>query len=96
RLLYSRAEVSRLAVLRVESRGDRMLAGFAIGALLGGGLGYLAAANCGGSDQCDLAGLAIPFGGIFGGLIGTVAGLFSAYKWTPVPPEAVNIQLPPS
>lgn len=88
RLLYSRTEVSRLALLRVESRGDRMIAGFAIGALVGGGLGYLSAATCKGGDKCDLAGLAIPFGGIFGGLIGTAAGLFSAYKWTPIPPDA--------
>jgi hypothetical protein len=85
RLLYSRTEISRLAVLRVESRGDRMIAGLAIGTLVGGGLGYLAAATCKGGDRCDGAVLAIPFGAIFGGLVGTAAGLFSAYKWTPVP-----------
>jgi hypothetical protein len=88
RLLYSRAEVSRLAVLRVESRGDRMIAGLAIGTLVGGGLGYLLASNCNNGDTCDLAALDVPIGAIFGGLVGTAAGLFSAYKWTPVTLDA--------
>jgi hypothetical protein len=87
RLTYSRTEVSHLAVLRPEARGDRFLAGLLIGALAGGGLGYIAASTCGGGEKCDLAGLAIPFGAIVGGLFGGVAGVLSAYRWQPVGPD---------
>lgn len=88
RLQYSRSEINHLDVLRVEGRGDRFFTGLFIGALVGGGLGYLSAHTCGGGDQCDLAALAIPFGVISGGLIGGVAGFLTAYKWHPVPSDA--------
>lgn len=87
RLTYSRTEVSHLAVLRPEGRGTRFLAGLLIGSLVGGGLGYLSASNCGGGEKCDLAGLAVPFGAIFGGLFGGAVGVFSAYKWQPIAPD---------
>jgi hypothetical protein len=83
-MFYSRAEINHLEVLRVEGRGDRFIGGLLIGALVGGGLGYLSAHSCGGGDQCDLAGLAVPFGAIGGGLMGGVIGVFTAYRWYPI------------
>lgn len=84
RLGYARAEVNHLAVASPYNRGDRTLAGLGLGALIGGSLGYLSAASCHGGDQCDLAALAVPFGGIAGAILGAAVGFMTAYRWMPV------------
>ena len=84
RLRYSRAEINDLAVFRPVNRGDRFIGGLAIGAVIGGGLGYLSSRGCRTYEKCDLAALAVPLGAIFGGLFGGVIGFIGAYRWEPV------------
>jgi hypothetical protein len=84
RLLYGRAEVAKLDVYRTYARGEHIFYGTVFGAAIGGALGYLSAATCGGGDKCDLAGLAIPFGAISGAIVGSIVGIATAYKWQPV------------
>ena len=87
RLRYTRAEINDLAVFRPVNRGDRLIGGFAIGAVIGAGLGYLSARSCRTYERCDLAALNLPLGAISGGLLGMAIGLISAYRWEPVGPN---------
>ena len=84
RLAYGRGELTRLDVSKRLAGGSRALTGFAIGASAGLALGYLFAVSCKGGDKCDGGIVLIPFGAIFGGLVGGAAGYLSAYKWEPV------------
>jgi hypothetical protein len=89
RLLFSRAEVNHLEVFVTTNRGDRLIAGFGIGGLIGGGLGYLSARTCkGNADACELSFLAVPFGAIAGAILGAGVGFITAYKWEPVTSDA--------
>lgn len=85
RLLYGRSEINSLEVMRNTDSGSRIVHGVLLGAAVGGGLGYLSATTCHGTEKCDLAGLAVPFGAVLGGLIGAAAGYLGSYKWEPVP-----------
>ena len=86
RLLYGRAEIKSLQVLRPTPSGDRIISGVLLGAAAGGGLGYITARTChGGGERCDLAALNIPFGAIAGALIGRFVGWLTSYRWEPVP-----------
>jgi len=88
RLRFSRAEVAHLEVFGPVNRGDRFLAGLGLGALIGGGLGYLNVATCKGyADACELAVLAVPFGAIAGGILGAGFGFMTGYRWKPVTAE---------
>ena len=86
RLGYARPEVNHLDVFRVRGdRGDRTLIGMLLGAVIGGGIGYLMSRTCTGYvDACELSLLAIPAGGILGGIFGGVAGFLTGYTWQPV------------
>ena len=87
RLVYSRVEVSHLAVFHAEGRGDRFLTGWLIGTLAGGGLAYVEASTCTGGDKCDGGIVLVPAMAILGGLIGGIAGVLSGYKWHPITPD---------
>jgi hypothetical protein len=84
RPLYPRADVRRLAVFRRTGSGSRVVAGFGWGGLIGLGVGAIGAANCHGGDRCDGSIVAIPVAALGGGLIGSVYGYLSAYRWQPV------------
>ncbi|HKR09697.1 MAG TPA: hypothetical protein VJS39_10940 [Gemmatimonadaceae bacterium] len=85
RLLYGRAEIKDLEVMRPTPSGDRIISGLLLGGAVGGGLGWLSASTCHGADRCDLSALAIPFGAIAGAVIGGFVGYITSYKWEPVP-----------
>ena len=87
RLLYGRAEIKDLEVMRPTPSGDRIISGLLLGGAVGGGLGWLSSSTCHGADRCDLSALAIPFGAIAGAVIGGFVGYLTSYNWEPVPPS---------
>ena len=85
RLAYARDEINHFDVFRIRDRGDRTLIGMLLGAVIGGGIGYLISRTCTGYvDACELSLLAIPAGGLLGGIVGGVAGFLTGYTWQPV------------
>lgn len=85
RLDYARAEVNHLDVFRIRDRGDRTLIGMLLGAVIGGGIGYIMSRACGGgAEACELSLLAVPGGALLGGILGGVAGFLTGYTWQPV------------